>query len=929
MRFGHQGSGHCAVVAVLALMITTGLHGQPADTEGWTGVSVDNDRQVISAQSLADLSASNARRCLRMCWLFRACSALTFTLGQKRCQLFVLSGSDVGAYRLSVQAGSQSVDMRRAKIDTRMVFPRGCDKRPCSEQELCAPVKHHALHVCIKLASEFCSGDPPTIPYSNMERDNVSSVLYTCAHGYFRTGTNHVSKCNRQSGTWTSVDTTCSLVDCGTPPSVYGASTSTCEGSSSQWSPVPGPCVAVSCGEPPAAQNMEFELADRRLEGAFPGLDASQLARGYGGEARYTCVDGYTKPEGATYISHCQADGSWGSTDNFRCSPVDCGPPPSVTNARPPEFTATTFAETATISCLPGYAPVENITLVCNASARWEGPEMTCEEVDCGEPITVALATIDLTACLPGFSPVQGVTLTCNATGAWEPTEENAECRFIDCGEPTPVNNAGVDYNETGLNARAQYSCTQPAVTEGDDTSSCQENGQWSAVTVSCFPVPCGEAKEVAHSSVQYVHTNSQLKAEYTCDPGYTLQSESGSSVSCLSLQDSQTNSWESKDLTCRGVSCGEAPGVPNANVALTGSAYPYNAVYTCNQGYFLSSPASTKTCQSNAVWSADEVVCTEIKCPPPQLQDSAQFATPIAPQDKFSIGQSVNFQCADTFTMVPKTSAMEAVATSSVTCQDGTSWTSPDPKVVCLPTTCGIPPAIPFTTWSLESGNPHRAAYQCVEGYDLPDVTSSGGTSSHSSLSDQDTRTVECDSSSGWSVTTDMRSLCSPVDCGGIQTPADSPLQEERPTDITRYFVDLDEEACCPNGLRACGVVTYTGDENTMVFGLYDVKGGEENHHYMVLRVTYSANINKLLLEKQRVKGTDKTMSKSIIYQLLEVKQEAEFCIVYDIKNSLYQFQKNGNTLMETVVMSSQFTRFAIKHSVQVSLFTLDYGSR
>ena len=71
--------------------------------------------------------------------------------------------------------------------------------------------------------SVFCKRDPPSVLNSEAYSDGVSSIVYTCAHGYFLSGNSHISTCDRDTGAWSDVDITCTFVNCGTPPVLHGA----------------------------------------------------------------------------------------------------------------------------------------------------------------------------------------------------------------------------------------------------------------------------------------------------------------------------------------------------------------------------------------------------------------------------------------------------------------------------------------------------------------------------------------------------------------------------------------------------------------------------------------------------------------------------------------------------------------------------------
>ena len=77
--------------------------------------------------------------------------------------------------------------------------------------------------------SVFCRDDPPKVPNSEHQSDGISSVLYACADGYFRSGNSYTSTCDHDTRTWAPVDLTCAHVDCLTPPILHGAVVSTAD----------------------------------------------------------------------------------------------------------------------------------------------------------------------------------------------------------------------------------------------------------------------------------------------------------------------------------------------------------------------------------------------------------------------------------------------------------------------------------------------------------------------------------------------------------------------------------------------------------------------------------------------------------------------------------------------------------------------------
>ncbi len=73
------------------------------------------------------------------------------------------------------------------------------------------------------LATKACGPAPKIANTTALESDNASLVTYICDEGFVQTGSDDRSVCDQTTGTWTQPDITCSLVDCGNPPKVTGA----------------------------------------------------------------------------------------------------------------------------------------------------------------------------------------------------------------------------------------------------------------------------------------------------------------------------------------------------------------------------------------------------------------------------------------------------------------------------------------------------------------------------------------------------------------------------------------------------------------------------------------------------------------------------------------------------------------------------------
>ncbi|GFR73495.1 hypothetical protein ElyMa_000406700 [Elysia marginata] len=206
--------------AIITFTLVQGAEFTSIRKQFWENLHIAYDSRVAGLETWVNLKASNANQCFRMCWLFTACSAVTFNFDQQRCLLHPLPEDDY-LYRTAPEIGSLAADFKDATPAQEKKY--GCDRRPCSETEMCAPIKNHASHLCIPLMSVFCSDDPPVVPNSEMLSDGVGFIVYTCAYGYYRAGNVHISTCDRDTGAWSDVDVTCTFVDCGAPPDLHGA----------------------------------------------------------------------------------------------------------------------------------------------------------------------------------------------------------------------------------------------------------------------------------------------------------------------------------------------------------------------------------------------------------------------------------------------------------------------------------------------------------------------------------------------------------------------------------------------------------------------------------------------------------------------------------------------------------------------------------
>ena len=58
-------------------------------------------------------------------------------------------------------------------------------------------------------------------------------------------------------------------------------------------------------------------------------------------------------------------------------------------------------------------------------------------------------------------------------------------------------------------------------------------------------------------------------------------------------------------------VNCGTPRSLLNGQRRYSGTTFGYTVTYTCNSGYLRTAGSSSRTCQSNGVWSGSHPTCT------------------------------------------------------------------------------------------------------------------------------------------------------------------------------------------------------------------------------------------------------------------------------------------------------------------------------
>ncbi|XP_067886751.1 sushi domain-containing protein 1 isoform X3 [Heterodontus francisci] len=457
-------------------------------------------------------------------------------------------------------------------------------------------------------------GSPPallnTVPYPPVNTTYGNTVVYQCLFGYMRVKGNVTSICTAQ-GQWEGANLECEGNTTYGSTVVYqckygyvrerGNDTSVCS-AQGQWEGANLECEAVDCGSPPALLNTVPYPPDNTC---------------YGSTVVYQCLFGYVRVRGNA-TSVCSAQGQWEGA-NLECEAVDCGSPPALLNTVPYPPDNTTYGSTVMYQCQVGYVCVRgNATSVCSAQGQWEGANLECEAVDCGSPPallntvphppdnTIYGSTV-MYQCQVGYVRVRGNdTSVCSAQGQWEGA--NLECEEIDCGQPPIVSNANVVWNQsTKIWSTIYYQCMEGFYSMGGRTiSTCTAKGQWQEDTLICRAVDCGIPARVLNAWPPSVRqTVYRSEVQYHCKTGYISKGGNGTLVCSVRGQ------WEGANFTCTEIDCGIPPVVPHAELLWYRSTRLGSVVhYRCKGGFYIVSGRNASVCTEGGQWEEVTLVC-------------------------------------------------------------------------------------------------------------------------------------------------------------------------------------------------------------------------------------------------------------------------------------------------------------------------------
>lgn len=207
--------------------------------------------------------------------------------------------------------------------------------------------------------------------------------------------------------------------------------------------------------------------------------------------------------------AYCRSNGTWLYETPPTCAPILCPPLENVTNGNWVSIELRSEADLVNFNaslvvgfqmnliCDEGYISTSPYTVTCMHSGNWNYTQvLSCSPIKCHN-IAIANGNVDasssgylqfvLVTCDYGYVLAGSSNLTCGGDGVWTP--DIPVCEPITCAPLPQLTNGAVKRERH----TASYSCNEGFVLRGDNSSSCNSNGDWifTAAPPSCIPAVC------------------------------------------------------------------------------------------------------------------------------------------------------------------------------------------------------------------------------------------------------------------------------------------------------------------------------------------------------------------------------------------------------------------------------------------------------
>ncbi|XP_074493301.1 sushi, von Willebrand factor type A, EGF and pentraxin domain-containing protein 1 isoform X13 [Sebastes fasciatus] len=553
------------------------------------------------------------------------------------------------------------------------------------------------------VCEEVDCGSPPALPHSLMLWNKSSrmgtEVLYQCNSGYHNVGKGNVSICT-PAGQWEKPSVLCQ----GTP--IYSfffflslhfnflsrvnrkGIINLNPGVHVTWLWFMLFPVETLCGSPPIIESTEQVWDSNSTPGST---------------VLYVCKKGFYN-KGGHNVSICNEDGQWTPTTLF-CREILCGDPPILPHTGQVWNGSSTAGSTLTYYCKIGFYHNEGSNMsLCTINGYWTKPNISCKEVDCGEPPPIPhsvilwgnISTVGsqvVYQCNSGYGRVgEGNVSVCTASGEWDGA--SLLCQEINCQEPVFKPHAKMLWDGTShIGSVVQYQCEEGYYTGSlRNYSVCGENGLWEDIDLCCEEVSCGPPLTLPHTNLRWDGTSRPGSVVlYECTEGFYQERETNISTCLLSGQ------WGEVSVKCKA-KCGPVPFLANSEVMWHNRSM---VIHRCVDGYHSWRGSNVSVCGSSGVWQTATLRCIAKCGPVPFLANSEVM---------WHNRSMVIHRCVDGY---------HSWRGSNVSvCGSSGVWQTATLR--CIEVSCGPPLTLPHTNlrWDGTSRPGSVVLYECTEGF-------------------------------------------------------------------------------------------------------------------------------------------------------------------------------------------------------------------
>ena len=529
-------------------------------------------------------------------------------------------------------------------------------------------------------------------------------VMYSCNEGFELNGTTEIS-CT-SDGTWSENPPVCHKIKCKQPQEIADGSFVRAVyefGDTVKYSCNPGFVLdsnELTCtvngtyeGSAPACNRISCPQPDE-IENGQPVTNGTRFED----FVIYRCYRGYELIGESTRV--CNEHGSW-TGEKPQCKIVTCTNPVHIPDSIAVTKEGYNYGEVINIICHQGYELRGTDEYFCQANGEWSKFEAECVKIACpllevrnslvngsrssgGEVQEYDYGAILEVTCENGYNIDGASTVMCTANRTWDPSPPT--CKPVKCPKLDIDNSVAVDDEDSmvyGKNFTVQ--CVKGYRMTGRDVVTCTENGTWYPDKPMCILVTCAQPV-FSRSTGNIIIIKSPNKGvgypygitlKFDCNRGFEMRGND--IITCL-----DNGQWSNENPTCIPIQCPMPDISPIRNLKAVNNKDWYDIgdklTLDCDYGYELDG-ISEMECEEEAKWSSGlNVICKQILCDAPQMQESLSSNNPGLFRRKYTVGNTINYKCNRGW-IIEGSSRSECLANRS--------WTSPPPtcKMITCPT--------------------------------------------------------------------------------------------------------------------------------------------------------------------------------------------------------------------------------------------------